>query len=272
MSAIALKNVTLDSGVQLPYAESGRPDGIPVVFVHGPGETWRSFQPVLGMLPPTLHGFAPTQRGHGDASKPADGYRPADYAADLVAFLDALGIERAVLAGGGSGGVAARIVAGGHPHRVAGLVLLGTPASLDGKEWAAEARRVTDRLGEPDGPDPAELLPEDAADGAGPEWFATAMAEDARATPPHVWRETMDGLLDSEVGTTLGGILVPTLALRGDQDERVTPDDQARITDTVPAARLDVLEGAGHAVHWEQPASVVGRLAEFAEAVTRRAA
>ncbi|NJQ06928.1 alpha/beta fold hydrolase [Streptomyces lonarensis] len=272
MSTIAMKNVTLDSGVRLPYAESGYPGGIPVVFVHGPGESWRSFQPVLGMLPTTLRGFAPTQRGHGDASKPSEGYRPDDYAADLVGFLDALGIERAVLAGGGSGGVAARIVAGGHPHRVAGLVLLGTPASLDGKEWAAQARRVTDRLGEPDGPDPAELLPEDGGDGPALEWFSTAMAEDARATPPHVWRETMDGLLDSEVGTTLGGILVPTLALRGDRDRRVTPDDQARITDTVPGARLDVLEGVGHAVHWEQPASVVARLAEFAEAVTRRAA
>ncbi|WP_157996902.1 MULTISPECIES: alpha/beta fold hydrolase [Streptomyces] len=268
MSTIAVKSVTLDNGLQLPYAESGYPNGTPVVFVHGAGESWRSFEPVLGLLPTSLHGYAPTQRGHGDADKPAAGYRPEDYATDLVGFLDALGVERAVLVGAGTGGIAARIVAGGHPHRVAGLVLLGTPTELADKSWASELRGATERLGEPGGPDPAELLPADSGT-ADLARFSAVMADEARRTPPHVWRQTVDGLLRADLPATLGGILVPTLVVWGDRDDRVPRADQQRITDTVPGARLSVYEGAGHAVHWERPGPVTGELAEFAEAAVR---
>ncbi|MEU0836814.1 alpha/beta fold hydrolase [Streptomyces sp. NPDC005969] len=108
------------SGAGAPVRRGGPPRGHPAVLVHGYVDSWRTFEPLLRHLPPSLHVYAPTQRGHGDAAKPPGGYLPEDFAADLLAFMDSVGIGRAVLVGGSSGGVQARIVAARHPDRVAG--------------------------------------------------------------------------------------------------------------------------------------------------------
>ena len=60
----------LPDGLRLPYVERGDPAGIPVVFLHGITDSWRSFQLVLPHLPPSIRALALTQRGHGDASRP----------------------------------------------------------------------------------------------------------------------------------------------------------------------------------------------------------
>lgn len=103
------------------------------MFVHAYDESWRYFEGVLERLPGSLHGYAPTQRGHGDADRPAYGYLPEDFAADLVGFMDVLGIGRAVLVGPSSGGLVYQIVASAYPERVSALALISSPASLGDK-------------------------------------------------------------------------------------------------------------------------------------------
>src|SRR5918997_3538222 len=85
--------IQLATGVTLPYVEHGDPAGVPTVMLHGYSDSSRSFELLLPQLPESIHAFALTQRGHGDADKPASGYRPEDYAADVAAFLDAMGVE-----------------------------------------------------------------------------------------------------------------------------------------------------------------------------------
>jgi pimeloyl-ACP methyl ester carboxylesterase len=68
-------SLTLPTGVRLEYVERGAPDGAPVIFLHGVTDSWRSFEGVLRLLPPYLRAFAVTTRGHGESSRPADGYR-----------------------------------------------------------------------------------------------------------------------------------------------------------------------------------------------------
>src|SRR5262245_36939969 len=92
-------NLSLDTGVRLHYAESGSAGGEPVLFLHGYTDSWYSFAPVLPRLPASLHAFAPDQRGHGDSERPACDYAPADFAADAVAFLDAVGVREATVVG-----------------------------------------------------------------------------------------------------------------------------------------------------------------------------
>jgi pimeloyl-ACP methyl ester carboxylesterase len=84
----------------------------------------------LQAVPPTLRIFAMDQRGHGDADKPADGYALVNFADDIEAFMDAVGLRSAVLLGSSSGGYVAQQVAVQAPHRVDGLVLVGAPRSL----------------------------------------------------------------------------------------------------------------------------------------------
>ncbi|WP_406862183.1 alpha/beta hydrolase [Streptomyces sp. HUAS MG47] len=272
MAAVAVRSADLGDGrPTLPYAEAGGPEGAPVVLVHGYADSWWTFEPMLRRMPSALHAYAPTQRGHGDADKPEDGYAPEDFADDLVAFLDAVGLERAVLVGGSSGGVQARIVAGRRPDRVAGLVLLGTPAELADKP---EVREVWETRVRPleDGDPVDRAFVEEFARGltaapVGRGFLETVVDENLKA-PPRVWRETLRGLLETDLRATLTGILVPTLVVWGDQDPLLTRTDQQTILDTIPDSRLEVYEGVGHTLYWEAPDRVLRDVAAFAAGVT----
>ncbi|GAA1167823.1 pimeloyl-ACP methyl ester carboxylesterase [Kitasatospora gansuensis] len=267
MSRIAVRTARLTEALALPYAEVGEPGGTPLVFVHGWADSWWTFEPLLRRLPAGLHAYAFTQRGHGDADRPTDGYTPADLAEDLLAFLDTVGIGRAVLIGGSSGGVQARIVAGRHPDRVAGLVFLGVPATLADKPVAREVRALVRELRDPVGREFAEAFSTGLTDGSvDPDFLETVITESLKA-PARVWRDTMLGLLDTDLRATLDGISAPTLVVWGDRDDLLPRSDQQVILDAIPGARLVVHEGAGHVVYWERPADVVRDIAEFAALV-----
>ncbi|MGW4701401.1 alpha/beta fold hydrolase [Streptomyces sp. NPDC004285] len=264
MAAVAVHSAVLGDGrPTLPYAETGRPGGVPLLLVHGYLDSWWTFEPLLRLLPPGLHAYAPTQRGHGDADKPADGYLPEDFAEDLIAFMDRVGIERAVLVGGSSGGVQARLVAGRRPDRVAGLVLLGVPATLADKPKSAELWETVKELRDPVDPATAAALVDGMTATPMGRGFLQTVVDESLKAPAHVWRETLRGLLETDLGATLTGILVPTLVVWGDQDPLLTREDQQAILDAIPDSRLAVYEGVGHVAYWEAPDRVLRDLTAF---------
>src|SRR5215210_8052388 len=122
----------LRDGLELPYVEQGDPDGVPVVLLHGWLDSRRCFDQLMAALPERIRALAVDQRGHGDAAKPADGYGLRDFADDIGAFMDAVGLDAAVLGGASSGGYVAQRFAVDDPARTLGLVLLGSPRSLRG--------------------------------------------------------------------------------------------------------------------------------------------
>ncbi len=149
--APVIKSVELPNQVKLPYVEQGDASGVPLLLLHGLADSLRSFELVPLHLPQSTHAYALTQRGHGDASRPAAGYRTHDFVADLVAFMDALHIEAAVVAGGSSGGFVARRFALDHPERTLGLVLIGSPLTLRDKPdvlemWDSTLSKPTDPI------------------------------------------------------------------------------------------------------------------------------
>src|SRR5688572_4752201 len=89
----------LSTGVRLHYAERGDREGEAIIFLHGYSDSWFSFSRVLPLLSPSYHAIALTQRGHGDSDKPECCYTVDDFAADVDAFMDAVGIERATVVG-----------------------------------------------------------------------------------------------------------------------------------------------------------------------------
>ena len=125
----AIKSVVLPNGIRLPYAEQGRRTGVPLLFLHGTSDSWRSFENVLPELPDWMRAIAVTQRGHGDADRPATGYRTQDFADDVAALMDALGLDKAIVVGHSMGGSIAQRFAIDHPARMLGLVLIGARAS-----------------------------------------------------------------------------------------------------------------------------------------------
>jgi pimeloyl-ACP methyl ester carboxylesterase len=96
----------------------------PIVLLHGLSANATEFAALGGALAPRFRVVAPDLRGRGGSDQPATGYTMADHAADVVALLDALGLERVVLGGHSFGGFLAIYIAVHHPERVARLVVI----------------------------------------------------------------------------------------------------------------------------------------------------
>ncbi|PBC70760.1 pimeloyl-ACP methyl ester carboxylesterase [Streptomyces sp. TLI_235] len=260
------RTVRLPGGPLLPYAEQGDPAGPPVVLLHAVADSWRAFEPLMARLPGTLHVLAPSQRGHGGASCPPQGYRPADFAADLAGFLDLLGIERAVLVGASSAGFTVRRFAADHPRRVTGLVFLGSPALLCDKPAAAALRESVARFTDPLDPVAVRALVESLPTRPLPPEFVDLMVQESLRAPARVWRDTLQGLLDETDLGGLDGVTAPALLIWGDRDGILPRADQERLAAALPRSTLLVHEGSGHVVHWDDPARTATDLAAFVAA------
>lgn len=113
--------------LDIAYEESGPPEGLPVVLLHGFPYAPRAYDGVVALLAaagrrclvPWLRGYGPTR--FLSVETPRSGQQAA-LGRDLIDFLDALRIERAVLGGYDWGGRAACVVSALWPERVAGLV------------------------------------------------------------------------------------------------------------------------------------------------------
>lgn len=262
--APVVRSVELPNQVKLPYVEQGDPWGIPVVLLHAIADSWRSFERVLPHLPGSIHAFALTQRGHGDAGRPTEGYRPHDFAADLAAFMDALHLKAAVIAGGSSGGLVARRFAIDHPERTLGLILLGSPGTLRDKPgvldmWSSTVSKLTD----PVDPGFVREFAESTLAQPVPRAFIDTMVQEGLKVPAWVWRATFKGLLEDDSFGELDKIDVPTLIIWGDQDAVLPQSDQEALKAAIAGSRLVVYPGAGHAVYWEEPGRVASDLVAF---------
>lgn len=100
----------------------GRGSRVPFLLVHGLSSNCRTWEGVAARLHELDHPVAAVDlRGHGQSSKPDDGYDLVTMAEDLVGVLDEVGFERAVVAGQSTGGNIALELGVRHPGRVAGV-------------------------------------------------------------------------------------------------------------------------------------------------------
>ena len=250
--------------LKLPYVEQGDATGVPVVMLHGVTDSWRSFEHVLPHLPDDIRAIAVTCRGHGDAPKPESGYLIEDLAGDVVGLMDELEIERAIVVGHSMGSWVARQIAIDQPDRVLGLVLAGSFQSslLDDPETAAVMRELADV---PD-PVPEEVALEfqvsTLAHPIAPEQLDTFVAESLRV-PAHAWRDLFLGFAEIDQSERTAALEVPALLVWGDRDAFIPREVQDELLEMLPDVRLEVYEGIGHAMHWEQPERFATDVAAF---------
>jgi len=207
--------------------------------------------------------LAMDQRGHGDADKPADSYAVTDFAADVEAFMDAMDLQSAVLLGSSSGGYVAQQVAIDSPHRVTGLVLVGSPRSLQGRPaFADEVDRLVDPVDRTWVERSLRWFPRfhDV-----PDWYIQDRIDDGVRMPAHVWRQTFAGLITARPPTETGTITAPTLIIWGDRDELLSWEDEQTLAAAIPGSRLVVYPDTGHLVLWEQPERVASDLTAFVD-------
>lgn len=234
------------------------------MFLHGITDSWRSFEPVLPYLPPWIRAVSLTQRGHGGSSRPASGYGLADFAGDVVRFLDRLGIERAVIAGHSMGSLVAARFAVDHPGRLAGLILAGTfhrPA--DNPAVVGYRDGVVAHLTDPIDPSVAVEFQESTLARPVPDAFLDMVVAESLRVPARVWRDAFAGILDNAHVDRLATVTAPTLILWGERDAFGSHDDQLAVRDLIAGSRLTIYPGAGHALHWEEPERFGGDIATF---------
>ena len=227
-NGVQFATTRLSTDLQVHYAEQGDREGEAIVFLHAYVDSWFSYSRVLALLSSEYHAFAPDQRGHGDSDKPQCCYMTDDYAADVAAFMDAVGIEKATLVGDSSGGLIAQRVALDYPHRVSRLVLIGSPTTLVNNNAVRE-------LGEEMLAGLEDLIPPEFVrefvlgtvhDPLPKEFLGRAVSQSLKV-PAHVWRDYWKGVVLTVDDTArLHEIGAPTLIIWGEQDALLPREEQ----------------------------------------------
>lgn len=261
--AIPLRTAALDTGVTLQYAEKGHGKGTVVIFLHGYTDSWFSWSEVLERLPPNVHGYALSQRGHGDSERPPSGYAMTDFADDVIAFMDHEGLAEATIVGHSMGSVIAQRVAIDHPDRVDGLVLVGAAAQPANPGILGFLDYVLAEVSDPI--DPGFVYDFQASTLAVPvpPSFLDTVVDESLKVPAFVWHAALLGLVAEDTSDELGLIEAPTLIVWGDQDTIFFEADQLQLDAGIPDSTLLVYEGNGHGVHWEDPEGFTADLLGF---------
>jgi pimeloyl-ACP methyl ester carboxylesterase len=248
-------------GRAVGYEEHGA--GSPVVLLHPFPFARGIWSDLTDVLAARYRVISVDARGFGESPLGEERYAIDDLADDLAALLDELDVARAAVLGESMGGYAALAFAVRHPARLGALILADTRAGAD----SAETRKARDgaigrikatgsgpyldgslaRLLSPAAP--AELVT-----------FLRARAE-TRAASLVAGIEALRDRPDRS--GQLGEIRVPTLAIRGSDDQVTTAADMQQMAGAIAGATFVSIPGAGHLSHIEAPRAFQQALMPF---------
>ncbi|HXH21119.1 MAG TPA: 2-succinyl-6-hydroxy-2,4-cyclohexadiene-1-carboxylate synthase [Dehalococcoidia bacterium] len=248
-------------------------EGPPVVLLHGFTGRATNWRPIAERWP-RLRAVAVDITGHGDSDSPAsvERYTAPAFCADLAALLDALGIERAALAGYSMGGRLALQFALGRPERVSALVIESASAGIaDAAERAARvasdealAERI-EREGIEAFVDYWQSIPLWESQKLLPESRRAALRAQRLQNSPRGLANSLRGMgagAQDYVFDRLPGLRLPVLFVAGELDARYAALARSMAA-LVPGAEVRIIPGAGHATHFERPEAFAEAAGEF---------
>ena len=258
------------NNIEMAYDDLGA--GPVVLLIHGFPLNRQMWQPQL--LPLAEAGYrviAPDLRGFGASDAPADGYSMDGFAEDLIALLDALQVERAVVGGMSMGGYILMNLLERYPDRVRAACFIATKSSADdeaGRErrsaMAAEAERL--------GANPlikifAELLFAHETMQVRPELIARVTSW-MRDTSPKGLAGGLLAMRDRKDYTPLlGGFKQRSLVITGAEDRAASPDAAKILSAGIAGCQSRIIEKAGHMANMEQPRAFNDTLIGFLNAL-----
>jgi len=264
----------LDYGPDDAAAGEDRP---PVVLLHGAGAGSAIWHRQIAALVGERRVVVPDHPIFGLSDRPVLTCSMFEFVRDyVIGFLDALGIERADVAGLSIGGFAAMVLAMAHPGRVRRLAVIDSSGlgrdlpwvfrimalPLVGRLFTRPTRSAMDRafealeVAKPDQPD-AELMKQYAFDVTRADGHRSALH--AGAARVGSLRGQVRVLSDEE----LSGIEAPTLVVWGAKDKFFPVSHDERAHRLIPDSRLEVLMDAGHVSTFDEPERVSSLLAGF---------
>jgi pimeloyl-ACP methyl ester carboxylesterase len=237
----------------------GGDDLTPVLFAHSFAGSSVQWAPQLDHVGSTRRAVAVDFHGHGRSEAlPGSTFEVANFAADIAAVADELGLERFVIAGHSLGGAAAIAYAADNAERVAGLVLVATPGRLPDEQVAGIQKALRQDF-----------------DGTMSGIWRRLLAEATPAT-----RRTVEGENDRLPPQTASEIVRATFAfdpvppLEAYQGPRMTvstpQEGPAReLHELVPGVEHETVEGTSHWIQLDQPDRFNAILDRFLERVDR---
>jgi len=264
-------------GHRVCYRRGGA--GPVLLLLHGIGDSSRTWIPAMRLLQRSYTVLAPDLPGHGDSSSPLGDYSLGSYASSVRDLLDLLSIERVTVVGHSFGGGVAMQFAYQFPSRCERLVLVDSGGLGREVNWILRLATVPAaeyvmpvlfpvfmrRWGDP----VARFLGDWGIRNAraAEVWRSYRSLTDPgnRAAFVRTARAVIDpgGQSVSAVSRLYLVALIPMLIVWGGQDKIIPLVHACQAHETIPNSRLEVMEGAGHAPHMEDPARFAGILVDF---------
>jgi pimeloyl-ACP methyl ester carboxylesterase len=238
-SHASVRDVWTDvGGLRVHARVAGPPDAPPLVLVHGLAVSGGYFAPLFTELQGSARIWAPDLPGFGRSARPREPLDLAGLAALISAWLDAVGVRRAVLLGNSVGCQIIVRIAAGAPERVAALVL--TSPTID-----ATARSAPRQVAR---------------------WFLAAVREPWRLWPlvaveyvraglRATWR-LFESALRDRPESALNRITAPVVIMRGARDPIVGEAWAASLSRSAPHGNLVEVPDGVHALPFDAPAAV----------------
>jgi len=255
-------------GLRMHVAEAGA--GEPLLLVHGWPQHWYEWRGLVSELAGERRLIMPDLRGFGWTDAPAGPIEPDVFVRDLVALLDALGLDQVDVVGHDWGGFSSLLLSARHPERARRLLALSTPhpwlkvtPRLALETWRAwYAAAFAAGLMERDERLAAWFIRREGVPEADVAIFAERLRGPERGSATtRLYRaylrtlaSTVRGAAPEPCSTT------PTLLMIGARDHAVAPKFVAGFEDAGSDMRSEVLTGAGHFLCDTHPQVVAARV------------
>ncbi|MDQ6802819.1 MAG: alpha/beta hydrolase [Acidobacteriota bacterium] len=241
----------------LAFHDNG--DGHPIVWIHGFPHASAIFQPQVPIA--GARHIRVDLPGFGASAAPSRPLSMADYSREIIAVLDHLHIEKAIVAGISMGGYIVMQMLRDVPQRFEGVILIDTRERPDSDQGREDRYKTIAEI-EKNGTVPI-------VDGMLPRMILTASRRDAfreimmTATPAGMIaaQRAMAGRPDSTA--TLRGLKVPALVIVGDHDPITSVDDAKRMAKLIQGSKYVVIDKAAHASNFDQPEAFNRAVTEF---------
>lgn len=268
MSSRESRKFAAKDGATLVYDDRGPSGGLPVVLVHGHPFNRTMWQPqATALVAAGRRVITPDLRGYGDSDVVPGRTLLVDFADDIAALLDHLGIGRAVVGGLSMGGQITMEFHRSYPDRVTALVLADTSAEAETEDGKVYRNQLADRL-LAEGMDgyAYEVIDKMVAPynvTALPE-VAAQVLEMMRTTAPEGAAAALRGRAERpDYRDSLAGARVPALIFVGADDVYTPVEDARAMHGLMPRAELVVVDGAAHMPNLERPEVFNDALAGF---------
>jgi len=208
------------------------------------------------------------RRGTGLSDQVADVPGLEDQMDDVIAVMDAAGVDRATVMGQLEGGAMSAMFAATHPERVTHLVLYATFARVvagEGYEWAPTREQRSARLGDMfDTWGTGARLPVFAPSLAGDKSMQRWMARFERGSaPPGIVRPFVEAMADLDVRSVLPSIRVPTLVMQRAHDPFLDIRHSEYLVEHIPCAKFVQLPGHDNLILSGDVDSLLDEVEEF---------